>query len=153
MERRRRKSDDVHPTCRAAWTEERGGTVWCDPLKHADVPETQRRNGLCECYEDQGTDLRKLYDNCNANPRDVSLVKTPRTKEEADGLCNYLLLLYCYILNCHCPMSKLPPSPLFLSATVLQQNMPLNHPPILLALLFSAVGSSSRPNQTLPRRR
>ena len=68
-EKKEKKSDDVHPTCRAAWTEERGGTVWCDPLKNSTpmYPRLNARNGLCECYEDQGySDLRKLYDNCNA---------------------------------------------------------------------------------------
>ena len=68
-EKKEKKSDDVHPTCRAAWTEERGGTVWCDPLKNSTpmYPRLNARNGLCECYEDQGySNLRKLYDNCNA---------------------------------------------------------------------------------------
>ena len=68
-EEKEKKSDDVHPTCRAAWTEERGGTVWCDPLKNSTpmYPRLNARNGLCECYEDQGySDLRKLYDSCNA---------------------------------------------------------------------------------------
>ena len=68
-EEKEKKSDDVHPTCRAAWTEERGGTVWCDPLKNSTpmYPRLNARNGLCQCYEDQGySDLRKLYDSCNA---------------------------------------------------------------------------------------
>ena len=57
------------PLCRAAWTEERGGTVWCDPGEDATVtyPRLNAKNGLCECHEDHGySDLRKLYDNCDA---------------------------------------------------------------------------------------
>ena len=59
------------PLCRAAWTEERGGTVWCDSIKGAGTkttktyPRLNAKNGVCECYEDQGySDLRKLYENC-----------------------------------------------------------------------------------------
>ena len=57
------------PLCRAAWTEERGGTVWCDQGEDATVtyPRLNAKNGLCECHEDQGySDLRKLYENCDA---------------------------------------------------------------------------------------
>ncbi|CAL6280150.1 unnamed protein product [Bathycoccus prasinos] len=59
------------PLCRAAWTEERGGTVWCETIKGAGTkttktyPRLNAKNGVCECYEDQGySDLRKLYENC-----------------------------------------------------------------------------------------
>ena len=59
------------PLCRAAWTDERGGTVWCETIKGAGTkttktyPRLNAKNGVCECYEDQGySDLRKLYENC-----------------------------------------------------------------------------------------
>lgn len=63
------EESNATPLCRAAWTEERGGTVWCDPGEDATVtyPRLNAKNGLCECHEDQGySDLRKLYENCDA---------------------------------------------------------------------------------------
>ena len=63
------EESNATPLCRAAWTEERGGTVWCDPGEDATVtyPRLNTKNGLCECHEDQGySDLRKLYENCDA---------------------------------------------------------------------------------------
>jgi hypothetical protein len=63
------EESNATPLCRAAWTEERGGTVWCDPREDATVtyPRLNAKNGLCECHEDQGySDLRKLYENCDA---------------------------------------------------------------------------------------
>ena len=63
-------SPSAPPLCRAAWTEERGGTVWCDSIGAGTkttktYPRLNAKNGVCECYEDQGySDLRKLYENC-----------------------------------------------------------------------------------------
>ena len=128
----------------------RGGTVWCDPLKNSTPMYTRDSTLETVCASVMKIKGTRTYESCTTiatpNPRDVSLVKTPRTKEEADGLCNYLLLLYCYIFNCrHSPDVKTASFAAFSFSDRPSAKYASKSSSNSFSLFsFSAVGSSSR---------